>query len=152
MGAGIAFEVTRWLRDRGEPLPDVLIVSAARAPRFRIGYEPPPEPTDEVLLEQVYVPAEVRENAAALSVLMPALRADTRLYRKWEYRPTSPLPLPVCAVGGTDDPNVRLEHLIEWRHETTAGFAYRQFAGGHFYFTEEAIRWIQEAAVSPPVS
>jgi surfactin synthase thioesterase subunit len=150
MGAGIAFELTRWLRDRGEALPSTLIVSAARAPAFRIGLQPAPEPGDEALLQQVCVPREVRENPAALDLLMPALRADTRLHRNWVYKPTSPLDIPVFAYGGADDPNVRPEHLIEWKRETTSTFIHRQFRGGHFYLNEEVIRSVQaDLAMAP---
>src|SRR5690606_34355930 len=36
MGAGIAFELVRWLRRNGRPLPRSLHVSAARAPQERV--------------------------------------------------------------------------------------------------------------------
>lgn len=143
MGAGVAFELTRWLRDRDEPLPYTLIVSAARAPRFRIDYEPAPEPSDEVLLQRLHIPKEIRENPAALNLLMPALRADTRLYRNWTYHPTSPLAVPIYAYGGADDPNVRPEHLEEWRHETNSLFLRRAFPGGHFYLNQQVIRSVE---------
>ena len=65
------------------------------------------DPSDEALLEQVHVPRDVRENPAALKLLMPVLRADTRLYRRYVYQPREPLPVPVFAYGGIDDANVR---------------------------------------------
>ena len=44
MGAAVAFELARLLRRRDQPLPRMLLVSGARAPQFRRGHVPPPEP------------------------------------------------------------------------------------------------------------
>jgi medium-chain acyl-[acyl-carrier-protein] hydrolase len=143
MGAGISFELTRWLRDRSGPLPYALTVSAARAPRFRIDHQPGPEPADEELLQRVQIPKEIRDNPAALGLLMPALRADARLYRNWIYVPGRPLDIPIYAYGGADDPDVRPEHLTEWKRETTAGFVQREFPGGHSYLGDEVIRTVK---------
>jgi surfactin synthase thioesterase subunit/glycosyltransferase involved in cell wall biosynthesis len=137
MGAGIAFELAHALRRSGYPLPRALFVSAARAPQFRLHHEPPPEPTDEELLEQLRrldgLPAGVLDNPNLLRLIMPVLRADTRLYRNYIYTPEDALPVPIFAYGGASDPNVRPEHLEAWRTQTTAGFTHREFPGGHFY-------------------
>src|SRR5262245_56015436 len=47
MGAVVAFELAQMLRERRLPQPKALYVSGARAPRFRRGWTPPPEPTEE---------------------------------------------------------------------------------------------------------
>ena len=44
MGAIVAFELARLLRRRNRPLPRMLVASGARAPQFRRGHVPPPEP------------------------------------------------------------------------------------------------------------
>ena len=97
MGAIIAFELVRRLSKNGRPLPLALFVSGARAPQFRLGHQPPPEPSDTELLEQLRkldgMPREILENPALLAVAIPALRADTRLYRNYVYYPGSPLPV-----------------------------------------------------------
>ncbi|HEY1341197.1 MAG TPA: alpha/beta fold hydrolase, partial [Bryobacteraceae bacterium] len=140
MGAAIAFELARALRRRGLPLPYVLIASAARAPQFRRSHVPPPEPTDEELLAQLRqlqgIPPEALDDPAVLRAIMPALKADTSLYRNYVYTEDDPLPFPIRAYGGEDDPNIRPEHLEGWREQTTASFAVRRFPGGHFYLRE----------------
>ena len=68
-----------------------------------------------------------------LQLLLPSLRADTRLYRKYIYTPGEPLDLPIFAYGGRTDPNVSLLHVEAWREQTRAGFCCRFFDGGHFY-------------------
>jgi medium-chain acyl-[acyl-carrier-protein] hydrolase len=137
MGAGIAFELIRLLRAHHLPMPVALFVSGARAPQFRLGWTPPPEPSEEELLDQLRrlegIPAEVLEEPELLRLALPSLRADTRLYRKYIYTPGEPLEIPIFAYAGRSDPNVPISHVDAWREQTRAGFCCRQFDGGHFY-------------------
>ncbi len=137
MGAAIAFELTRLLRQENAPIPAALFVSGARAPRFRLGHVPPAEPSEEDFLRDLDllegIPPEVRRNPDLLRVVLPALLADTALYRGYVYHEEPPLDCPIYAYGGAADPNVRPEHLDAWRNETTGGFSLRLFPGGHFF-------------------
>jgi len=132
MGAVVAFELCRALRRRGLPLPRVLIASAARAPQFRRNHVPPPPSTDEELLASLSIPSELAP------AVLPALRADTTLYRHYVYTEDAPLDCPIRAYGGTEDPNIGPHHLEGWREQTTASFSLRLFPGGHFYPRESA--------------
>jgi medium-chain acyl-[acyl-carrier-protein] hydrolase len=169
MGAAVAFELARALRRRGLPLPRILIASAARAPQFRRNHAPQPPASDRELLESLDIPAEPlarRQGACAkqprsrdtvdvesslteelAQAFLPALRADTTLYRSYVYAEEPPLDCPIRAYGGTEDPHIRDEHLEGWGFQTTASFAVRRFAGGHFYLREsaEAFRAVLEA-------
>jgi surfactin synthase thioesterase subunit/glycosyltransferase involved in cell wall biosynthesis len=127
MGAVVAFELARLLRQRGMALPRLLIASAARAPQFRRGHVPPSAPSDDELLAQLQIPAELSR------AVLPALRADTTLYRHYTYTEDAPFDFPIRAYGGVDDPNIGREHLEGWRKQTTGSFAVRLFPGGHFY-------------------
>jgi medium-chain acyl-[acyl-carrier-protein] hydrolase len=151
MGAIIAFELARRLERDGRPLPKALYVSGARAPQFRLGHRPPPEPSDSELMEELRklegMPREVLENPALLGVAMPALRADTRLYRNYFYQPGAPLRMPVYAYGGTTDPNVQRRHIEAWKEQTTGQFTSREFAGGHF-FIQSAQKDFLESLIS----
>jgi surfactin synthase thioesterase subunit/glycosyltransferase involved in cell wall biosynthesis len=139
MGAVVAFELVRELRRRSRPLPKMLIASGARAPQFRRHHVPPPAPSREAFVEELRrldgIPAEVLGDGALMRAILPALEADAAVYRNYIYAEESPLPIPVRAYGGADDPNVRREHLDGWREQTTASFAVRVFPGGHFYTT-----------------
>jgi medium-chain acyl-[acyl-carrier-protein] hydrolase len=137
MGAAIAFELARELRRRGRPLPEILIASGARAPQFRRNHVPPPPPSRAAFLEELRrlqgIPAELLDDPALLRAILPALEADAALYRAYAYAEDAPLPCPIRAYGGIDDPNVRHEHLAAWAEQTAASFALREFPGGHFY-------------------
>jgi medium-chain acyl-[acyl-carrier-protein] hydrolase len=137
MGAAVAFELSRLLRRRGQPLPKLLIASAARAPQYRRNYTPPPAPSDSQFVEELRrlegIPGEVLDRPASMRALLPALKSDASLYRGYVYTEDAPLPCPIRAYGGREDPNVRLEHLEAWAEQTTGSFGVRLFAGGHFY-------------------
>jgi medium-chain acyl-[acyl-carrier-protein] hydrolase len=131
MGAGIAFELTRLLRKIGAPLPRVLIVSSARAPQDKTEASKSPEPSDRELTNEFAALGELTEEAVRLA--FPILRADTRLYRNYVYRPEPPLAIPIAVYGGASDASIAPEQLDRWREQTTAAFIRREFEGGHFY-------------------
>jgi surfactin synthase thioesterase subunit/glycosyltransferase involved in cell wall biosynthesis len=137
MGAAVAFELARLLRRRGQPLPKLLVASGARAPQFRRNYTPPPAPGDEEFLAELQrlqgIPAELIDDAALMRAVLPALRADAALYRRYAYTEDAPLDCAIRAYGGAEDSNVRREQLEAWAEQTTASFAVRLFPGGHFY-------------------
>ena len=141
MGAIIAFELTRWLAARGQPLPCALHVSAARAPQFRLNHVPGPEPDEAAFLEELRrlegMPRDILDNPELMRVAIPTLQADARLYRHYVYSPGPPLPVPIHATGGFTDANITRDHLDRWREQTTSAFTLRQFQGGHFYLQSE---------------
>jgi surfactin synthase thioesterase subunit/glycosyltransferase involved in cell wall biosynthesis len=137
MGAVVAFELARLLRRRDRPLPRMLVASGARAPRFRRGHVPGPEPGEADFVDALRrlqgTPREVLDNPTLLQLILPALREDAAIYRNYIYAEEPPLHCPIRAYGGSDDPNVHRQHLEGWAAETTAAFAVRVFPGGHFY-------------------
>ena len=60
------------------------------------------------------LPPEVRQDQNLLRVVLPALQADTALYRSYVYSEEPPLSCPIHAYGGAEDPNVpiRPEHKM----------------------------------------
>jgi surfactin synthase thioesterase subunit/glycosyltransferase involved in cell wall biosynthesis len=141
MGAGIGFELARELRRRNLPLPVALLVSAARAPQLRRNWSPPPEPSDDELVRELRrlggIPQNVLDNPDLMRLALPALRADTRLYRNYTYTEEAPLPCPIFAYGGALDTNVMPDHIEAWREQTTDRFFRREFSGGHFFLESE---------------
>lgn len=137
MGAAIAFELARALRRAGLAMPKRMVVSGARAPQFRLGHVPPPEPDEVAFLDELRrlggLPADVVGNPALLKLALPALKADARLYRNYVYLPEEPLAVPIDAFGGDSDPNVQRHHVEAWHEQTSGGFTRREFAGGHFF-------------------
>ncbi len=148
MGAVVAFELARSLRRNALALPIALFASGARAPQFREHYTPPPEPGDAEFIAELRrlegFPAEILDNPEAMRLLLPALRADARLYRNYVYRPEPPFDFPIFAYGGLEDPNVRREHVEAWRQQTTGAFHLRGFRGGHFFLQRRRSEFLRE--------
>jgi surfactin synthase thioesterase subunit/glycosyltransferase involved in cell wall biosynthesis len=137
MGAAVAFELARCLRRQGLPAPAGLFVSAARAPQFRLNHIAPPELSDDQLIAELKklggVPAEALADEELVRSILPAVRADSALYRSYVYVEEPPLECPIRAYGGISDPNVTRDHLEAWARQTTASFAVEMLPGGHFF-------------------
>jgi surfactin synthase thioesterase subunit len=133
LGAVVAFELARTLPDP----PACLLVSGARAPQLRRDHVPPPSPADEELIQELRrldgIPQEFLDNQELMQLALPALRADTALYRNYVYTEGPPLACDIRAYGGAGDERITRWHLETWAEQTTKSFAVEMFPGGHFF-------------------
>ena len=141
MGALVGYEVARRLARDGRP-PALLVVSGHRAPHLAPEGAPSHDLPDEELVREVErlngMPREVLEHAELRELFVPILRADFRVCETYTYDAGEPLPCPIVAYGGLDDPEVSREALEAWREQTTARFVARLFPGDHFFVVEHA--------------
>jgi medium-chain acyl-[acyl-carrier-protein] hydrolase len=141
MGAVLAAELARALRDAGAPGPQQLIVSGRRPPHW-----PSSEPALHRLADDAFVaeiqrryggiPAELLQHADVMALLLPSLRADIAALET--HQPPAgraPLDCALSVFGGSDDPLTPREHLDGWRGETRGPFRVRVFPGDHFYLS-----------------
>lgn len=137
MGAGIAFEVARALQRDGLAMPRRLFVSGARSPVFRLNHVAPPDPSRQEFIAELKrlegFPPQILNDPRLMSLALPALEADSRMYRRYVYRPGDPLDIPVHAYAGTHDVNTQGEAMERWREVCTGEFTLEWFEGGHFY-------------------
>jgi surfactin synthase thioesterase subunit len=141
MGAGVAFELARALRRGKMPMPLKLIVSSARAPQLRTKPPSGPDPTDGELLREVARLSGV--STELLKLTLPAIVADTHLYRHYVYEPAAPLDVPIDAHVGVDDPSLEPQHVEAWREQTTGEFALTLHSGGHFFMRGDEADWVK---------
>ncbi|MDC0708163.1 alpha/beta fold hydrolase [Stigmatella sp. ncwal1] len=140
-GALVAFEVIRELRRRGLPLPKMLFASGSESPSLRSklpalsGLERD-DFVREVAARYGGLPRHIMEQRELLDLVLPTLRADLKILEDYVYREEPPLPLPICAFGGTDDPRVAETALDAWRRETAVAFKLQIFPGSHFFINE----------------
>jgi len=140
LGAIVAFELARALRDRGGPEPRALIVSSYQAPHL-----PRTEPDvyrlpDEQLLpivERQYgeLSAELRDDPDFLRFTLGYHRADFEMIETYRHAEGPPLSVPLIVTGGTEDYPV--EALETWQRHTTGPFSVQMFPGDHFYLREQ---------------
>ena len=139
LGALLAFELARHLRRAGRPGPAALIVSARPAPHVLSRAPALAHLSPEALVlrvSQLYggIPPAVREDPELVALMGRALQADLSLLERHDYVSEEPLPCPLVACGGLDDPWVAPGELDAWRQHASGAFTRHDFPGGHFYF------------------
>jgi medium-chain acyl-[acyl-carrier-protein] hydrolase len=149
-GAVMAFELARALRRAGGPMPVRLIASGRPAPQLPLEEPPVHALPDEAFTREIRrfsgTPDAVLENAELMELLMPLLRADFQLGETYAARDEPPLPVPITAVGGVDDHEVRREQVEGWREQTTRDFRLAMLPGGHFFLLDQRDLLLREIA------
>ncbi|HLI09343.1 MAG TPA: alpha/beta fold hydrolase [Ktedonobacteraceae bacterium] len=138
MGALVSFELTRLLRRQRHPLPECLFVSAYRVPHLPARRsQARASLSDRELIGHLEelggTPKEVLRNPELMRLLLPALRADFQLCDTYTYVTEPPLPCPIVAFGGLQDPIVSQQELRAWQEQTLASFALHMLPGDHFF-------------------
>lgn len=144
LGGMVAYTLVRALIDAGLPAPVLLAVGASPAPHTVPVRRGAGGITDEQLLRFVAdlgsAPAGVLADPGSVwhRAVLPVLRDDLELaaaLRAAALDPAlgGPLPVPVLAVGGRDDPVVGPAALDGWARWTTGHLARRTVPGDHFF-------------------
>lgn len=137
LGGLISFELARWLRYCQRPTPELLLVSAARAPHLSATEPPIHQLSRGDFIAQLRrysgTPEVILENAELMELLLPTLRADFALLETYCYRPQAPLPCAIAAFWGDRDGIVSPEEVESWRIHTEKTFSLEKVAGDHFF-------------------
>jgi medium-chain acyl-[acyl-carrier-protein] hydrolase len=142
LGAFVAFELARSLRNDGLPDPCQLFIAGQRAPHL-----PDPDPQLQHLPDKDFIrevcrrydgiPAHVLESPELLQLLLVPLRADFTMSENYTYSGDRPLDCPITVLGGLKDHSTTQGHLTAWGEHTTGSFALRMFAGDHFFIEQD---------------
>jgi medium-chain acyl-[acyl-carrier-protein] hydrolase len=144
-GGITSFELTRWMRRHGAPMPVRLFLSACPALHFRPRPAPPiSHLSDAEFLDQIAsrygAPRGVLDSEEVRDTVLPALRADLLVAESYSYLPEPPLDVPISSFGATEDPEVSPEEAEAWRQQTTRDFRLRLLPGNHFFLATERPR------------
>lgn len=142
-GALVAFDVCRQLALRNQRTPDVLFLSAHRAPHLP-GSDPklyslPEDQFLDLVRDWGLVPEELLHDEDLLQLIIPPLRSDLKLDEEYVCqtgdRTGRRLSVPCVVYGGSDDKTVSPEELRAWgeHFDDGASFSAEILAGGHFY-------------------
>lgn len=148
LGAALAYEATRILRERGKEQPVRLFCSGARGPHLGIPIADVESMEDDDFIEHMHkayaAPIDFLRHPEMRPLFLPMVRADARMTQNYRYQPGLPVSYPVTAVAGETDPDVQQEHLDGWRQHTTASVTTRLYPGNHFFFLESAPRLLTD--------
>jgi medium-chain acyl-[acyl-carrier-protein] hydrolase len=138
MGALVAFELARRLRDERRIGPTRLLLSGRRAPQIPgPGGAPLSNRSREQFLDELRrlggTPEEIFAYPEVLELALPALRADFEVIETWHSPSGIPLSLPLVVFGGQDEFAGRVADLDAWQVHTTGPFALHLLPGDHFF-------------------
>jgi medium-chain acyl-[acyl-carrier-protein] hydrolase len=137
LGAIVAFEMTRWLRDCDLPAPEILLLSARRAPGVAPRQPQYSRQSDEELVRTLRrlngTPHDMLADSNLARAILPRVRADLALADGYRCRRDAPLDVPLVVFGGRDDPECHVTELLAWRRATTGRFTRHLFEGDHFF-------------------
>jgi medium-chain acyl-[acyl-carrier-protein] hydrolase len=150
LGAALAYEATRVMRERGMPQPVHLFSSGARGPHLGIPIADVESMEDDEFIEHMHraysAPITFLRHPEMRPLFLPMVRADARMTQFYRYLPGAPVAYPVTAIAGETDPDVQMEHLLGWRQHTTASVTPRLYPGNHFYFLDSVPALLAEVA------
>ncbi len=150
-GGTFSFEIARGMVKYGFP-PCHLFVGASPAPQIERRFPAISEMPDEQFVGELQahfggIPPQIVGHPELLKMMMPAMRADMHAIEAYQYEEGEPLPCPITALGGSDDPAITMADLAGWAEQTSASFRHRIFAGGHFFIREryaQVMRYVGE--------
>lgn len=138
MGATLAYEVARRLRDAGQRAA-ALFVSARKAPH-RVVDDGLHLMSDDEILADIMALDGTRNgmfgDQEMLDLILPAIRADYRAAETYRHTEGPRLDCPVYALTGYADPRVPVGELHHWAACTDGPFELQVFPGGHFYLSD----------------
>jgi medium-chain acyl-[acyl-carrier-protein] hydrolase len=140
LGALVAFEWARAIREAYRISPTHLFIAAQRAPQIPSRLAPLHDLPEELFIAKVQeryngIPKMILNDPELLNLFIPTLRADFSILDTYQYRTQAPLDCGITAFGGSSDPVVMEEDLDGWRDQTAKQFTRHIFAGGHFFIT-----------------
>ncbi|MFE0605456.1 thioesterase II family protein [Streptomyces sp. NPDC058892] len=142
LGATVALTVTRAAQEYGLPMPALLAVGGSPSPDAPAVLADCAELPDAELLQLLdrfdALPPGVQPGDVWFRSVFPVLRADLRLARNLRAAATEravhlPVPAPLLAITGREDPLVGAEATGGWNRWTTGRFIRRTVPGGHFF-------------------
>ena len=151
MGARVAFELTRTLRDRGAPMPCHLFASGSRAPHIPSNQPDMHRLSDKALTEELRsmggTPDDILDDADTMATLLPIVRADFEVLETYRFDGNDRVGCDITAFRGASDPCATREGTDAWSTLTDARFTHRTFPGNHFFLLHQGRAVLAETAM-----
>ncbi|WP_341739433.1 alpha/beta fold hydrolase [Microcoleus sp. CAWBG640] len=136
MGAVLALEVAKSLRDQFGSSPVHLFIGASIAPQL-------PNPFPELdlssrlkltqFLRSFGTPSKVLQNTELMEALMPTMKADFLALEGYTYKYSAPLECPISAFSGSKDCFVSQADMAAWNTQTSSRFHLESVSGSHLF-------------------
>ncbi len=147
VGGLIAFETARILaQDAKQQQPLALIVAAVGAPAERSNRPPLHTLSDAEFIKKQMdrypggISPAVLAEPDLMEMLLPILKADTKMFETYQYLPGAALACPIYAMAGDQDPQCPPSSMAGWATDTTGAFVAETVAGNHFFINNAVDR------------
>ncbi|MDM5228721.1 alpha/beta fold hydrolase [Cytobacillus sp. NJ13] len=141
MGSLISYELSIRMHQSGI-IPAHLFVSAHTAPHKSNRGTQDHLLSDEQLINRLrelsFTPEPVLQNKDLMRLLLPLIRADFAMCENYRFKHNTVLTCPVTVFGGTNDNEVSISELDDWKHYTTSDFSKVVIDGDHFFVHDQA--------------
>ena len=84
-------------------------------------------------LRSLEIPDSVLDNQEVFNEMLPSLRADILLGKKYVYYDDAPLECPLTAFAGENDTVFNEEQIKGWEKHTSSTFTFRKVRGSHLF-------------------
>ena len=151
MGARVAFELARTLRDRGARQPEHLFASGSRAPHVPANGPDLHVLSDEALIEELRLmegtPDDILDDKETMASLLPIVRADFELLETYRFNGDDRIGCDITAFRGASDPCATRQGTEAWDGLTTGRFALKTYPGNHFFLQPQGRAILTETGV-----
>lgn len=141
LGAIVAFEALRELRNSGIDKAAGLFVSGRRAPQLPLSHPAyclaPDEEFVGYLRQMGGIPEAIISKEHWRNRLFPIIRSDLQVSDLYKYNFGPPLSCPITVFGGKSDSFVKPFEYIAWQKQTSSSFRLFTLEGGHFFTRPE---------------
>lgn len=145
LGALLAYGCAHAIRDSGRTPPVALVAACSAAPSKRNDARLAIMKDDAALIAEMRrlggTPKEVYEHEDLLRLTLDVLAADFAICASFNYRARSSLSTRLIVVGGKDD-SIEPAALAGWSDESLHGATVATFDGGHFFFKERELAFL----------
>ncbi len=144
-GAGIGLELARYLRREKGIQPVKFMVGGWRSPHLISPFKFLDAIADDEVymdknipniinhLRSLEIPESVLENKELINEMLPALRADILLGKRYTYYEDEPLSCSITALAGKQDTVFTEEQVKAWKKHTSGEFRFIRVNGSHLF-------------------
>ncbi len=144
-GAGIGLELARYLRREKGIQPVKFMVGGWRSPHLASPFKFLDAIDDNEVylgknipniinhLRSLEIPESVLENKELIEEMLPALRADILLGKRYTYYEDEPLSCAITALAGKKDSVFTEEQVKAWKKHTSGDFRFIRVNGSHLF-------------------
>jgi len=149
IGAGIGYKLAHYLQKEHNKKPEMFFAAGWIAPHLRSPFKIIEKLTeDEIMsdagweqliqhMRNLEISENILQNKKLMNEMMPSIRADILIGKRYQYVEKEPLHCPITAFAGEKDSVFTLEQVRGWKEHTDKGFDFIVISGGHLFLRED---------------